>query len=102
MTIGRVNGRTYAFVGLERIGGVMVFDISDPRAPYFVQYLNNRDFSAEPGTSPAGDLGAEGLIFIEAGDSPTERPMLAVANEVSGTTTLFDISTLTPGRGRGR
>lgn len=102
VTIGRVAGRTYAFIGLERIGGVMVYDISDPRAPFFVQYLNNRDFTAEPGTSEAGDLGAEGLTFIEAGDSPTRRPMLAVANEVSGTTTLFDISTTTPGKGRGR
>jgi hypothetical protein len=102
VTIGRVNGRTYAFIGLERIGGVMVYDISDPRAPFFVQYLNNRDFSAAPGTSAAGDLGAEGLIFIEAGDSPTRRPMLAVANEVSGTTTLFDITTTNPGQRRGR
>lgn len=102
VTIGQVAGRTYAFIGLERIGGVMVYDISDPRAPFFVQYLNNRDFSEEPGTSDAGDLGAEGLIFIEAGDSPTRRPMLAVANEVSGTTTLFDIATTNPGQGRGR
>jgi hypothetical protein len=102
VTIGRVAGRTYAFIGLERIGGVMVFDISDPRSPFFVQYLNNRDFTAEPDSSEAGDLGAEGLIFIEAGDSPTRRPMLAVANEVSGTTTLFDITTTNPGQGRGR
>ena len=102
VTIGRVAGRTYAFIGFERIGGVIVYDISDPRAPFFVQYLNNRDFTAQPGTSEAGDLGAEGLIFIEAGDSPTRRPMLAVANEVSGTTTLFDITTTNPGRGRGR
>lgn len=102
VTIGRVAGRTYAFIGLERIGGVMVYDISDSRSPFFVQYLNNRDFSADPGTSEAGDLGAEGLIFIEAGDSPTRRPMLAVANEVSGTTTLFDITTTNPGQGRGR
>lgn len=96
VTIGKVAGRTYAFIGLERVGGVMVYDISDPREPFFVQYLNNRDFDAEPGTSEAGDLGAEGLIFIEAKDSPSGRPMLAVANEVSGTTTLFDITTSDP------
>ena len=79
-----------------------MYDISDPRSPFFVQYLNNRDFDETPGTSEAGDLGAEGLIFIEAGDSPTRRPMLAVANEVSGTTTLFDITTTNPGQRRGR
>lgn len=108
VVVGRVTGRTYAFIGLERIGGVMVYDISDPRTPFFVQYLNNRDFSEAPeledgsANPAAGDLGAEGLLFIDAGDSPTRRPMLAVANEVSGTTTLFDITTTNPGQGRGR
>jgi hypothetical protein len=57
-----------------------------------VQYLNNRDFTAEPGTDEAGDLGAEGLAFISASDSPIRGvPMLAVANEVSGTTTLYRV-----------
>lgn len=91
VTIGKIRGRTYAFIGLERIGGVMVYDITDPRSVFFVQYLNNRDFTVEPGTPEAGDLGAEGLIFIEATDSPTGGPLLAVANEVSGTTTLFSV-----------
>jgi hypothetical protein len=63
-----------------------------------VRYLDPRDFSAEPGTSGAGDLGAEGLIFIEAKDSPNGSPMLAVANEVSGTTSRFRIEKVTPGR----
>jgi hypothetical protein len=91
VTIGRVGGATYAFIGLERVGGVMVYDITDPRDPEFVQYLNHRDFTAEPGTRAAGDLGAEGLVFIEARHSPIGEPLLAVANEVSGTTTLYRI-----------
>jgi hypothetical protein len=104
--IGRIRGRDYAFIGLERIGGVMVYDITDPRAPFFVQWINNRDFSQPPAlpdgsaNPAAGDLGAEGLLFIEAKDSPTGRPMLAVANEVSGTTTLFDIDTVVSPPGR--
>jgi hypothetical protein len=85
-------GRTYAFIGLERIGGVMVYDVTDPFAPSVVQYLNNRDFSAEPGTPEAGDPGAEGLTVIEASKSPIRGvPLLVIANEVSGTTTLFRI-----------
>ena len=92
VVLGEVSGRTYAFVGLERVGGVMVYDVTDPHAPFHVQYLNNRDFSAEPGTRGAGDLGAEGLTFIEGDDSPVQGvPLLAVANEVSGSTTLYRV-----------
>ncbi|MFJ9555931.1 choice-of-anchor I family protein [Nocardiopsis sp. NPDC101807] len=92
VVLGEVSGRTYAFIGLERVGGVMVYDVTDPNAAFHVQYLNNRDFSAEPGTREAGDLGAEGLSFIAGDDSPVPGvPLLAVANEVSGSTTLYRV-----------
>ena len=93
VTVAKLWGRNYAFIGLERIGQVMIYDISNPYAPQFVQYLNNRDFNFEPGTPEAGDLGAEGLIVIEASKSPIPGvPLLVVANEVSGTTTIFRIN----------
>jgi hypothetical protein len=92
VTIGRVDGRTYAFIGLERVGGVMTFNIDDPAAPYFVDYINNRDFTADAESTDAGDLGPEGLAFISGAESPTGQPLLAVANEVSGTTTVFGIT----------
>ncbi len=91
VTTGRVCGRNYAFIGLERIGGVLVYDLSDPRAPRFVQYINNRNFSAATNTAAAGDLGPEGLHFIKRRDSPINSPLLVVANEVSGTTTVYEI-----------
>lgn len=91
VTVGTIDDRTYAFVGLERIGGVMVYDISDPAAPTFVQYVNNRDFSGDAEAGTAGDLGPEGLIFISADDSPTDAPLLVVTNEVSGSTTIYAI-----------
>jgi hypothetical protein len=93
VTLAKLWGRDYAFIGLERIGGVMIYDISNPYAPTFVQYFNNRDFNFAPGTPEAGDLGAEGLIVIEASKSPIHGvPLLVVANEVSGTTTIFRIN----------
>lgn len=95
VTVGTIRNRTYAFVGLERVGGIMVYDITAPRRSTFVTYINNRDFSvADPETNlaAAGDLGPESIAFIAAKDSPTRRPMIAVGNEVSGTTTLFDIA----------
>jgi hypothetical protein len=91
LAIGRVAGHWLLCLGLERVGGVALFDISDPRAPRFLDYLNTRDFTGSPEDGTAGDLGPEGLAFIDAHDSPTGEPMLAVGNEVSGTTTLFRI-----------
>ncbi len=94
VTVGKAYGRTYAFVGLERIGGIMVYDVTNPFDVQFIQYINNRNFSVDPEAGTAagtvGDLGPEGVHFIAADDSPTGVPLLAVANEISGTTTLFE------------
>jgi DNA-binding beta-propeller fold protein YncE len=91
LAIGEIRGRTFAFIGLERIGGIMVYDITNPRRVEFVQYLNNRDFSGSTQGGTAGDLGPEGIEFVSACDSPTGKPMLVVGNEVSGTTTIYEI-----------
>ncbi|MDK8462928.1 choice-of-anchor I family protein [Marinobacter sp. SS13-12] len=97
VTVGVINGQTFAFIGLERVGGLMVYNVTNPQNPEFVQYLNNRDFSvsqADVESGMAGDLGPEGFAFITAEDSPNGKPMLAVGNEVSGTTTLFGIDVI--------
>ncbi len=97
VTVGVINGQTFAFIGLERVGGLMVYNVTNPQNPEFVQYLNNRDFSASQAdfeNGMAGDLGPEGFAFITAEDSPNGKPMLAVGNEVSGTTTLFGIDVI--------
>jgi DNA-binding beta-propeller fold protein YncE len=91
LVTGKINDRTYAFIGLERIGGVMVYDVTDPVSPTFVQYINNRDFTAATDSAAAKDLGPEGLAFISAQDSPNGKPLLVVANEVSGSTTFYQI-----------
>lgn len=90
IVVGRVGPRQYAFVGLERIGGVMVYDVSDPTAPTFVQYVNTRAFGIDalPGQD---DRGAEGLAFVAAEDSPNGRPLLLVGNEVSQTLAIYEI-----------
>lgn len=100
VAIGEIDGRTYAFIGLERIGGVMAYDITNPQNTKFVQYINNRDFTLanDPALLTTTDLGAEGLHFIPAADSPDSagRPLLLVGNEVSGTTTIFAIDVIYP------
>lgn len=104
VTLGQVGDSTYAFVGFERIGGVAVFDITSPEAVEFVTYLNNRNFavSVEDGgeLADAGDLGPEGLEFIPADASPIPgTALLAVGNEVSGSTTFFRIDETDGGNG---
>ncbi|KAA9089536.1 choice-of-anchor I family protein [Microbacterium radiodurans] len=97
VAIGTIDDRTYAFIVFERVGGVMVYDITDPTAASYVTYVNNRDFSAKPGTPEAGDLGPEGVQFIGAQRSPTGQPLLVTGSEVSGTTTVYAIDRLVGG-----
>jgi 2',3'-cyclic-nucleotide 2'-phosphodiesterase/3'-nucleotidase/5'-nucleotidase len=91
VVVAEVLGSTFAFVGLERVGGIAVFDLADPRAPVLVSYVSDRDFTGDPEAGTAGDLGPEGLVVIAAADSPTAAPLLVVANEVSGSVAVYEI-----------
>ncbi len=94
VVVGTIGGRKYAFIGLERVGGIMVYDVTDPTAPTFVEYINTRDFGGDPAASLAGDMSPEGLVFINQYKSPTGKPLLVVSYEVSGSTTIFEIDAL--------
>lgn len=87
VAIGRIGQKTFAFIGLERFSGIMVYDITVPSAPRYVTYVSSRD-----GTG--GDRGPEGLVFIPARSSPTGQPLLVVGNEISGTTAIYRIDLL--------
>ena len=89
VTTMRIGNRTYAIIGLERIGGIMVYDITAPQSPVFYDYINTRDFSGS-GLAQMGDLGPEGISAVPASDSPTRRPLIFAANEVSGTIAVFE------------
>ena len=85
--IGVIDGRTYAFIGLERMSGIFVYDVSEPTAPVFVDYASN--------WNPAdntGDISPEGFKFVPAEESPTGSPLLFVANEFSGTVSVWAIN----------
>ena len=92
LEVAEIGGRTYAFVGLERVGGIVVLDLTDPLAPVFVEYVNPRDFAGSAAQGSARDLGPEGLKFVPAAASPTGRGLLLVGNEVSGTTTAYHVN----------
>lgn len=100
IALGEIGGRWYAFVGLERVGGIMVYDITVPGAPFFQTYVNTRDFSVLPAGNGVGnpvdglDVGPEGIVFVPATDSPNGRALLIVAHEISGSTTVFEVTKL--------
>ena len=92
LAVGRVAGRTLAFVALERIGGVAVYDITNPFDVGLVDYVNTRSFAGSFNFATSGDLGPEGVLFISADDSPTGKPLVAVAHEISGSTLILQLN----------
>ncbi|MNJ83217.1 hypothetical protein D3C87_06330 [compost metagenome] len=84
-----INGNHYLFVSLERVGGVMMFNVDVPSAPVYVGYYNNRSVGANSGP----DRGAEGIIIIKKENSPTGKDIVILANEVSSTLSIFEVNT---------
>ena len=87
VTVAEINGRNYAFITLERVGGVMTYDVTDPANAFFVDYDNNRTLGEDDG----GDLGPEGIIYISSADSPNGHGMVIMANEVSATLSIYTV-----------
>ena len=103
VAVGAVDGRIYAFIALERTGGVMVYDVTDPASVSYVNYINSRDFaSTVPGSEEydegeldkwvtGGDVAPEGFAFVPAAVSPTGEALLLTACEVSGTVAVYEL-----------
>ncbi|WP_419961095.1 choice-of-anchor I family protein [Psychrobacillus sp. BM2] len=83
---GEMNGKTYAFIALERISGIMVYDLTNPSSAEFVTFITSRDFSGDV----KGDVAPEGLRFIPASESPTGNALLAATHEMSGTVAVYE------------
>lgn len=88
ITVAEINDEIYAFITLERVGGFMTYNISDPENAVFVDYKNNRTL----GDDEDGDLGPEGIIYIDAKSSPVDTGMIVMANEVSATISVYYIN----------
>ncbi|WP_053038514.1 choice-of-anchor I family protein [Staphylococcus haemolyticus] len=86
VVVGKVGSHSYAFVGLERVGGIMIYDITNPNEPYFVKYLYDLDNK---------DISPEGITFESAEESPNGKPMLIASFELSGTTSAWELEDLT-------
>lgn len=84
VTVGEINGKAYAFVAIERVGGIMAYDITDPQNSTYVNYINSRDFSE----AIQGDVSPEGLCVAQADG----KDILLAACEVSGTLAAYALS----------
>ncbi|MFB2658471.1 choice-of-anchor I family protein [Shewanella xiamenensis] len=102
LVLGKIGQKRYAFIGLERTSGFMMYDVTNPFDVHFVDYVVNRDFDSsfsintdtgevKGDATLAGDLGPEGMKFVSAEKSPNGQPLLIIGNEVSGTTSVYQI-----------
>lgn len=95
ITTGQWRDSTYAFIGLERVGGIMVYNITDVHDVYFVDYFNNRDFAVtDASTKEVGDLGTECVLFLDSTMTQNNRNYLVTSNEVSGTISVFQVGSI--------
>ncbi|GAB2689583.1 choice-of-anchor I family protein [Aliiglaciecola aliphaticivorans] len=113
IAVGEINGRTYAFIGLERSGDLFTYDVTNPFNVAFVAHNNNRDFDTDfeldddldnpcdesegmdcSEVAESGDLGPESIKFVSAEQSPNGNALLIIGNEVSGTVTVYQVTEL--------
>lgn len=85
VVVGQVGAHTYAFIGVERSSGILMYRITDPAKPKFVRYVRNTTNLAD------GDISPEGMKFIPASQSPTGQALLVVGHEVSGSVAVYQI-----------
>lgn len=71
VTVAQVNGQTLAFIGMERVDQIAIYDVSNPASPKFVQLFSTGD-------------APEGVLFVKPKDSPNGRSLLIVSSEDDG------------------
>ncbi len=93
LALATVGGRTVLLAGLERPGGVLAWDVTDPVSPTLLADFHRFRHDVDPAGAEAGDIAPEGVLVIPADRSPDGTVLVVVCNEVSGTTSLWRIGT---------
>jgi len=97
VTVGEMlDGTLLAFVGLERTGGIITYDISTPADSKFQDLLNVRNWMVTGSESAdmikhALNDGPESLVFISALDSPIGVELLLAVTPLAGRLTVYMI-----------
>ena len=92
LAIGKAYGRTWMVLALERDNGLMLYDVTNPAKPMFRQYINTSIPGGDIQVGSAGDVSPEGVLFLEADQSPTGKPMVVVSYELSGSVAFFEVT----------
>ena len=83
VAIGTIDGKTYAFIGLERQSSILMYDITNPNDVEFITYYK--------GNRTLGDTAPEIIKFVAATNSPNSKNLLLVGYEVSGSLAVIQI-----------
>jgi hypothetical protein len=97
LAIGRAYGRMWMVLGLERDGGLMLYDVTNPVEPVFKSYINTsiptgNMLQSTKTKAAAGDISPEGILFVSDKESPTGKAMVIVSYELSGTVGIYQFS----------
>ena len=90
VAVGMVGDRRIAVLGLERMSALAVFDITQPRIPVFIEWLQMLPTKA----TPAKDVkywSPEGIVFVPADKSPSGKALIITSYELSGSLSIHQI-----------
>lgn len=76
VTVCLLNGKPTAFLALERVDAIAVYDLTSPSSPKFLQMIKTGD-------------APEGILFVPADKSPNGKALLVASNEGDGTVKFY-------------
>ncbi len=81
MAISKIGKIPVAFVGMERVDAVAIYNISNPAKPVFLELVKTGD-------------APEGVMVIPAKSSPTKKSLLVVSSEGDGLVKVYTPDTI--------
>ena len=91
VAVGMVGSARVAILGLERMSALVVFDISSPRSPTLIKWIQMLATTPTP-AAQATAWSPEGVIFVPADKSPNGKALFITSYELSGSMTVHQIA----------
>jgi hypothetical protein len=90
VAVGKVGDSRIAVLGLERMSALVIFDVTSPRTPLVVKWIQMMPITSTP-VAQATAWSPEGVIFIPAQSSPNGKALFITSYELSGSLTVHQI-----------